>query len=67
VVFLRGATGRRTQLVSTTRTGRQVRVLGTLTDVADPGQGGFDAGQSWAAVNGTVGSRSGIWTAPLGG
>ena len=38
---------------------------GTLSAVGDPSNG-FDAGSTWAAVNGTVGGKKGIYTAQIG-
>jgi hypothetical protein len=62
IVFARHAGGGGVQIVSATRSGRQVRVLGDLDRLGDD-LAGLAARGEWAAVLGTRGGRTGIWTA----
>jgi hypothetical protein len=64
LVFLRTTSGG-TQLITTSLSGGSVKGYGTLSNVNDP-TNGFDAGNTWAAVTGTVGGKKGIYTAKIG-
>ena len=64
LVFLRTTSGG-TQLITTSLSGGSVKGYGTLSSVGDP-TNGFDASSTWAAVNGTVSGKTGIYTAQIG-
>jgi hypothetical protein len=66
IVFLRSASGGRAQIVSTNPSGGSLQTLGTIQTAADP-LGGFDAGDTWIAVSGTVNGQPGIYTTRVSG
>jgi hypothetical protein len=64
LVFLR-TTSSGTQLITTSLSGGSVKGYGTLSNVSDP-TNGFDAGNTWATVTGTVNGKKGIYAAKIG-
>jgi hypothetical protein len=65
LVFLR-TTSKGTQLITTNTSGGSVKGYGTLDSVGNP-INALAAGNTWVAVNGSVGGKSGIYTAKISG
>jgi hypothetical protein len=65
LVFLRKVSNG-TQVITTNLSGGSVKGYGTLSSVVDP-VNGFDAGNTWVAVNGTVSGKSGVYTTRISG
>jgi hypothetical protein len=65
LVFLR-TTSKGTQLITTNSSGGNVKGYGTLDSVGNP-INALAAGNTWVAVNGTVGGKTGIYTAKISG
>ncbi len=64
IAFLRTTSGG-TQLITSSLSGGSVKGYGTLSSASDP-TNGFDAGNTWATVTGTLNGKKGIYTAKIG-